>query len=129
MKKLLTLSLFAMFVFAACKKDKIESPSLKGKWAIENNVYKEYLGGALSSTYTDPGAGATMDFQNDGHLVITYADNHTDMLSYTVQPNSKVDIDGDTFEIRNLTASNVTLFLRQDYGMGDYEEVYMNLKR
>lgn len=129
MKKLSILSLIILFVFTACKKDKNETPSLQGKWTVENNVYKEYSGGSLSNTYTDPGAGTTMDFQNNGQMVITYPDKHTDVLSYTLQPNSKVNIDGDIFEIRSLTSSNVTLFLRQDYGLGNYDEVYMNLKR
>lgn len=129
MKKLSILSLVILFLFVACKKDKNESPSLKGKWIVENNVYKEYIGGSLSNTYTDPGGGATMDFPNSGNMVITYPDNHTDAVSYSIQPNSKVKIDGDSFEVRNLTASNVTLFLRQDYSLGDYDEIYINLKR
>lgn len=131
MKKLLTLSLFTLFVVAACNKDKDESQalSLKGKWTVENNVYKEYIGGSLSDTYTEPGAGAAMDFQDNGHVVITYPGYPIESLSYTIKPDSKVDIDGDIFEIRNLTAANVTLFLREDHAPGDYDELYINLKR
>jgi hypothetical protein len=131
MKKLCILSLFTLFVVAACNKNKDESnaPSLAGKWTVENNVYKEYTGGSLSKTYTAPGAGAVMDFQDNGHVVITYPGYPIESLSYAIKHDSKVDIDGDIFEIRDLTASKVSLFLRQDYAPGDYDELYINLKR
>lgn len=132
MKKLSILGLFALLVFASCNKDKETAPpppSLKGKWMVENNVIKEYENGSLSNTHIDPGAGATMDFQDNGHVVITYPGYPIESLLYTIKPDSKVDIDGDIFEIRNLTATNVTLFLREDYAPGEYDEVYINLKR
>ena len=130
MKKLTILSLLTLFIFVACKKDPETEPvSLKGKWQVENSVYKEYVGGALTSTFTEPGAGSTMDFQDNGHVVIKYPDNSVESMLYSIKPDSKVDIDGDVFEVRNLTASAVTLLLREDYSPGEYDEVYINLKR
>jgi hypothetical protein len=130
MKKLLTVSLLTLFVFTACKKDtKPATPSLKGKWTIENFVYKEYIGGALTNTYNDPGAGGTVDFQNNGNVVFTIPGNPVETSPYTIKPDSKVAIDGDIFEVRNLTTSNVTLFIREDYAPGEYDESYINLKR
>ena len=130
MKKLLTAGLLSLFLFTACKKDTQPAPpSLKGKWTIENFVYKEYVGGALTDTYSEPGNGGTMDFQNNGNVVITIPGDPVNSAPYTIKPDSKVDIDGDIFEIRNLTTSNVTLFIREDYAPGEYDELYINLKR
>jgi hypothetical protein len=130
MKKLLTAGLLSLLLFTACKKDpQPTSPSLKGKWTIENYLFKEYIGGTLSDTYTEPGNGGTMDFQNNGNVVITIPGDPIESFPYTIKPDSKVDFDGDIFEIRNLTAANVTLFLREEYAPGEYDELYINLKR
>ena len=130
MKTLLTASLLTLVLFTACKKDtQPAAPSLKGKWTIENFVYKEYVGGALTDTYTEPGAGGTIDFQNNGNVVSTIPGNPVATTPYTIKPDSRVEIDGDIYEIRNLTATNVTLFIREDYAPGEYDESYINLNR
>jgi len=130
MKTLLTASLLTLVLFTACKKDpQPAAPSLKGKWTIENFVYKEYVGGALTDTYTEPGAGGTIDFQNNGNVVSTIPGNPVATTPYTIKPDSRVEIDGDIYEIRNLTATNVTLFIREDYAPGEYDESFINLKR
>jgi hypothetical protein len=121
--------LLAVLVLTACKKDKAPAPSLKGIWTIENFVTKEYMSGALNDTFTKPGNGGTMDFQSNGNVVITIPGSAVETYAYVIKPDSKVDIDGDIYEIRNLTTSNATLFIRQDYGVGDYDEVSVNLKR
>lgn len=128
MKKLFLLALASMTILFACKKDEPEV-SLKGKWTVNNIVLKEYLNGTLANTDTEPGDGTTLDFQDNGHVVITHPGNVIESLTYSIEPNSKVIIDGDLMEIRELTAGSVTLFMRRDYGGGDYDEVYLNLKR
>jgi hypothetical protein len=129
MKKILTISLLTLLVLTACKKDKEPAPSLNGLWTIQSIVTKEYMSGALNDTYTDDGAGRTMDFQGNGNVIITLPGSPSETYSYTMKPGSKVDIDGDTYEVRNLTVSNVTLFLRVDYAPGEYDEISVNLKR
>ena len=120
-----------MIQFVACRKDKEENvaPTLMGKWTVENSVMKEYMNGSLASTYTEHGNGATMDFQNNGHVVITYPGNSVESLVYIIKPDSKVEIDGDIFEIRGLSAASVILYLREDYSPGEHDEVFINLKR
>lgn len=127
MKKLLAISLIGMFVFAACKKP-VEGVSLTGKWNVETVVTKEYENSALINTNTEPGDGYKYDFQNNGSLLITGFLVGT-TVPYTIMGNSTVVIDGDNFEIRNLTNSQVTLFIRQDYAPGEYDELFINLKR
>ena len=126
---LVTLALIISFV--ACKKDKDENiaPTLMGKWSVENSITKEYMNGSLVGTYTEPGNGSTMDFQDNGHVIITYPGSPIESLTYSIKPDSKVEIDGDIFEVKNLSKSSVTLYLRQDYSPGEYDEVYINLKR
>ncbi len=126
MKKTLALSLIVMTLLIACKKDK-EEITLKGKWNVENIITKEYQNGILVNTNTEPGGGYKYDFQNDGNLLISGFLTGT-TVPYKIMSNSKVEIDGDIFEIRNLTSSDVTLFIRIDYG-NDYQEMFLNLKR
>jgi hypothetical protein len=128
MKKLLALSFIGMALFTACKKDPAVEPSLIGKWNVETVVTKEYQNSVIVNTNTEQGNGFKYDFQTNGSLLISSFLNGT-TLPYTIMPNSKVDIDGDIFEIRNLAASQVTLFIHQDYSPGEYDELFINLKR
>jgi hypothetical protein len=126
MKQALILCLGIFMFSMACKKEK--DPSLTGKWNIENSILMYYEGGALVDNVTQPGNGATMDFQQNGKVVI--ADGiGGDTLSYKILTGSKVLIDVDTFEIKNLTAPSVTLSARGPYGTDGYQEVTLNLKR
>jgi len=127
MKKKTILSLIVMILLFACKKDK-EEISLNGKWNLESVITKEYRNGTLVNTHTEPGDGYKYDFQDNGNLVITgFLAGST--VPYIIMSNSKVEIDGDVFEIRNLTRSDVTLFIRVDYTPDEYDELYINLKR
>jgi hypothetical protein len=128
MKKLLAISLMGMFLFTACKKDPAVEPSLTAKWSVETIVTKEYRNAVLINTITEPGDGYKYDFQTNGNLVISSFLNSS-THPYSILPNSKVDIDGDIFEMRNLTASQVTLFFHQDYVPGEYDELFINLKK
>jgi hypothetical protein len=115
-----------MILLVACKKEKAEI-TLKGKWNLENIITKDYQNGTLVNTNTEPGGGYKYDFQENGELHITAFLAASTSL-YTIKPDSKVEIDGDIFEIRNLTSSEVTLFIRTDYG-NDYQEMFLNLNR
>jgi hypothetical protein len=125
MKQALILSLGIFMFLTACKKD--EDPSLKGKWNVENNILKIYSGGT-TVTETQPGNGATMDFQENGNLILTDSSG-PETLQYKILSASKVIIDEDTFDIKNLTASSVTLFAHEDLSADEYDEVNVNLKR
>src|SRR5687768_16186305 len=127
MIKNLTLWLMVLSSFAACKKEEDEI-SLKGKWVAESIIENEYVDSLLTDTYTEPANVTTFDFQNDGTLVIAYPGLPGETLEYTIKPNAKVEIDGDLFDIRALTRSNVTLYGREDYEPGEYDEVLINLR-
>lgn len=129
MKKTFVLSLVIMILLAACKKDPKEEISLVNKWTIDNSVGKEYLNGVLINTTTAPGGGTTIDFQSNGNVLIGHWGSPIESFPYILKPDSKVEFDGDIYEIRNLAASTVTLFLREDFGGGDYDELFINLKK
>ena len=126
MKKTLLLSLIAIIFLVGCKKEK--EISLKGKWNLDTIITKEYQNGALINTNTEQGDGYKYDFQDNGNLLITAFLVGTS-FPYTIMADSKVKIDNDVYEIRNLTASGATLFIHQDFGSSDYEELFLNLKR
>lgn len=126
MKKTLVLGMLVMFLFTACKKDK--DPTLKAKWTVENAVTKEYVNNQLTNTMTIPGGGTTVDFQDNGNVVITNPGQPAETYPYTMS-GSTVSFDGDTWEIKSLTQSSVTLYIREDYSPGEYDEISVNLKR
>ena len=123
------LSLIVLILLSACKKKNEDVViSLKGKWTAENMTYKYYDNNVLISTYSDPATGTTLDFQDNGILVITDPSG-IESFPYSIKPGSKVEFDGGIYEIRNLTGTTVTLFVREDIPPGLYLELYINLKR
>jgi hypothetical protein len=126
MNRYIVFNLIVITLLIACKKDHDEI-SLKGQWNVDNIVTKQYRGGVLSSTETEPGDGYKYDFKDDGNLVITgFLAGST--VPYTIISASEVNIDGGIFAIQNLTKSTVTLVGRVEFDT-DYDEVYINLKR
>jgi hypothetical protein len=81
MKRIIVFCLVFITIFSACKKE--NSPTLPGKWTIENTVVREYVNNMLDDTYTEQGDGTKIDFQNNGHEVITYPDNSVESFPYT----------------------------------------------
>ena len=128
MKKTLLLSLMAMILLVSCNKEK-KQLSIKGKWTVDNFGYKEYVNNTLTSTTTVPGDGTVLDFQDNGNVVITFTAGPPESYPYTIITDSKVEFDGETYEIRNLTATSVTLFAREDFALGEYDELSINMKK
>ena len=133
MQKILLLSLIAMTIYTSCKKDK--DPSLEGKWNFESQTSNYYVDNVFDHGETTPWEGGTFDFQTNGQLVTSQidpslGDTVTATQPYIILPDSKVIIGRDTMEIRNLTASSVTLYSKGEvYPLGNYHEVLYNLKR
>ena len=127
MKRNLLLSLLAIMLLAACKKDNPKDPSLVAKWTLVNTVYKMYMGGAMVFSDDTPGNGTTVDFQSNGTVVAKETGGNATSTTYTIT-GSTVTIDGDQYEIKGLTHSNVTLYRRDGSG-GDYDEETINLKK
>jgi hypothetical protein len=131
MKPITMLFLTALIILSSCKKDPPKeepAPSLKGKWNLESTIIKSYENNALVTTINEPGNGATFDFQTTGNVVMSH-DGVIESHQYTITSDSKVDIEGYIYEIRNLMAHSVTLFLRDEYSPGNYAEIEQTFKR
>jgi hypothetical protein len=133
MRKILLLALIAITIFTSCKKDK--APSLEGKWNFESLTVNYYVDNIFDHGETTPWEGGTYDFQANGQLVTTQIDPSTGdtviaTQAYTILPDSKVAIGRGIMEIRNLTASSVTLYSKDEVNpAGEYTELYFNLTR
>jgi hypothetical protein len=128
MKQKLLLALVTIMLVAACKKDK-KDISLLGKWTLENTISKEYNNGVMVSQDTEPGDGTIVDFQGNGKVIATDKQGNVDAGTYAIKPDSKVEIDGDLFDMQNLTASNVTLYRKESFTASYYIEIIITLKR
>ena len=131
MKPIAILSLAAAIILTSCKKDPVKeepAPSLQGKWTRESTNIKSYENSVLTNAITLPGNGATFDFQTNGNVVMSH-DGVVESHPYTITPDSKVNIEGFIYEIRNLTAHSVTLFLRDEASPGNYDEFEDTFKR
>ena len=128
MKRVLFLSILAITLFASCKKDsEDEETSIKGKWTVQNIITKEYVNNVLTTTDDEPGEGTTLDFQENGDVIITNPSG-TKTFPYTLT-GSNISFEGDTHQIRDLSKTAVTLYLKEDFGGGYYYEFFINLKR
>lgn len=126
MKKATFIFFVAILSLGACRKDKA-GPTLQGKWTLDNILVKEYINGALENTMSEPGNGTVWDFRDNGHVVMTEPGSSPETHTYSVQANSKVNIDGFVFEIKSLDAVSATLYIRQDDSQERYTEVFNNL--
>lgn len=122
MKKLLFIAL-AIMVLAlnACKKD-AAAPTLVGKWKIATVILKA---GTTSTTYTGT-ATDYADFKVTGKVELSLMDKLTE-TPYTIVANT-VTIDGQIFEIRNLSGSNASLYYSTVVDGAKFEET-INLSK
>lgn len=130
-KLILFIAIITSLIIAACEKnkDKNSTPSLEGKWELVNTIYLEVENGVEVSDYNYTGiAGDYIDFRSD-HKVYSHVDGFDDVSGYTLLNNNKVDIEGDTLEIRSLTKASVTLYEKSYTNLNSYEENTVNLKR
>ncbi len=118
----------ALVLLVSCKKDDAET-SILGRWTVESIAVKEYLNNNLDDSYTEPGFGTTIEFFNNGTVVTTVPGSTPETNTYSLQSGSKVEIDGETYDIKVLTKNDLQLFGREDYGPGEYTEVTLNMER
>ena len=131
MRKNLMLSLVLIILFTGCEKSIQETPiSLTGKWTVENQIVKEFANGILGYSNITPGDGRTIDFQANGNMIESIPGLPDVSTPYSMKPGSKVEFNGEIYEIKTLTATNASLFIRRSNPTGEYtQEVTINLKR
>jgi hypothetical protein len=128
MKKVIII-LMAFFLFNACKKDKTDELSIKGKWDLINLVANTYENNILTDTETESGSGTTYNFQGNGIVIVADVDNGTESFPYSIESDSQIRMDGQLIDIKNLTSNTVTLSFRDVFSPTIYTEVIVNLQR
>ena len=130
MKKIILSTFVIILFFGACKPDpEIAPPSLVGKLNVVNYQTKEWINGTVVSDDNYIGKPADyFDFKSDNTLSFNI-DGFGLTVSYQLQTDSKVVINGDTYTIQTLTANNATLYLKYNHTSTNYDEEIINLRR
>jgi hypothetical protein len=139
MNKLL-LILFGVLFVLGCSKKNNPSPqaTIVGKWAIQGDTSRQYVAGALNSTYVIVGINSPYyQFNADGtgtlkqnlgppDLIETFTytlSNGSITLNFPVQPASPNNAFQLSWEIEKLTA-NTVIFLWDDTSPGNGSSEY-----
>ncbi|MGB3196417.1 MAG: lipocalin family protein [Saprospiraceae bacterium] len=132
-KLLLCGVILALGIFSCGKND--DSPlSIVGKWNIVRSVDIETSSSIRDTITTIYKQGSYIDFQKNGTVSLNLIDDsgttYTDTATYTVVPNGVnilVDNDTEFYEIKKLTSSELTIYLKDDFnnGAGDLQETYI----
>ncbi|MEO5647006.1 MAG: hypothetical protein ABIQ56_01520 [Chitinophagaceae bacterium] len=112
-----------MLVFASCKKSDLQSSPnmIMGRWQIESNVFNEYYNYQNHESVFYGRPNDYFDFRQDGYVVISN-NGYVENLRYTFSSDNRLNIDGEVFEIRSLTNTQMILYNRKHYSVGEYDE-------
>lgn len=131
-KLLLCAVILALGIFSCGKND--DSPvSIVGKWNIVRSVDIETSSSIRDTITTIYKQGSYIDFQKNGTVSLNLIDDSgttfTDTATYTVVPNGVnilVDNDTEFYEIKKLTSSELTLYIKDyDNGAGELSETFI----
>src|SRR5690606_18804325 len=118
-----------MFIFIACDKDDDDvQASIQHKWSVNNAIFN-VESPIFDTSYTYIGtANDYFDFRNDGKLY-SHMDNQTDTVNYQFINDSKLLVDGDTFNISVLTNTQLQLNYTDSSGVDSFYQTLLNLTR
>ncbi|MEO6683797.1 MAG: hypothetical protein ABIN48_13325 [Ginsengibacter sp.] len=127
-KLILSFVIIISIMISSCEKNKVKL-SLQGKWEIVNISIVEVENGVKIYEENYLGKpGDYIDFRSD-NKVYSEVDGVEDVGNYTLLKDNKVIVEGDTLEIRSLTKSSVTLFLKSYTNSTSFDESTINLIR
>jgi outer membrane lipoprotein-sorting protein len=112
MKKILLLLIMIVSLFSACKKKDVEKTTTEkvlGIWKINNIVYKEIYNGTTNNSSYNGIVTDVMDFRADGKIYWNFS-GVKDTSVYSILSDSKLQFDGDQFDIRTLTDNQMSLY-------------------
>lgn len=131
-KLLLCGVILALGVFSCGKND--DSPlSIVGKWNILRSLDIETSSSIPDTTISIYKSGSYIDFNAGGTVSVNLIDDSgiifTDTTSYTIVQNGfniLVDNDTEFYEIKKLTSSELTLYIKDyDNGAGELSETFI----
>ncbi|MDJ1497642.1 hypothetical protein QNI19_32180 [Cytophagaceae bacterium DM2B3-1] len=127
MKKQLLLPLFVALLVAlpACKKNDEPKADLLGFWNVMERTRITTTTGAspVTSKTTYSEGQFTLDFKANGDLVVN--GNATDPEPWKRISETRIEIDGLEYDIRQLTASQLVLFSTQPVSGSVREETFV----
>ncbi len=136
-KLLLCGVILALGIFSCGKND--DSPlSIVGKWNILRSLDIETSSSIRDTITKIYKQGSFIDFKPGGTVSVNFIDDSgvifTDTASYTIVQNGVnilVDNETEFYEIKKLTSSELTLYLKDDFsnGVGDLQETYVYATR
>ena len=125
MRKIFSVLMLSLVLFASCKKDGANTSQLKGTWYAETETERYYVNNQLD--YED-------EFQ-DPDLTLVFKDNNVVEISVdgltvegTYNSNS-ISYAGETAEIRNFTSTSFTLYQKETIDAGEYYEYTFAMKK
>ena len=117
MKKMLTCSICTLTLFAACKKNDNNTPSidkskLYGRWSEVLDVYSTN-GSAPDSNYFDPNKPFVWDYQPDYFVIIGFPGQTPDTGKYTISGTTMnwLDSNGNSFFKQSIDVLNDTMLV------------------
>jgi hypothetical protein len=136
MRKIITTTIAAcllIFSLASCKKEqpvieKTPQQKIVGKWMIETVMENDHYSGSDHITTENGTSADFMDFHADG-MVATSFQGMTDYVDYKFPSATMIVIDGDAFEVKTFTDNKFVMYVKENYGGGDFDEFTVTLKR
>jgi hypothetical protein len=131
MKKLTFVLIASIALFTACKKKDVEKTTAEkviGNWKVNSITSKQVFNGNTTNYPYTGIATDFMDFRADGKIYWNLGGTK-DTSAYTIISESKLQFDGDEFDIKVLTDKQMSLFNKttEPNNPADYYETTFNL--
>jgi hypothetical protein len=135
MKKLLFVAFAAIALFSACKKKdvvvaKTTAEKVLGKWNLSSYVDNSYYSSQNHLTTYTGLAGDYTDFRADGKAYSLFQ-NSRDTVAYNVASDTKITVDGESYDIKTLTDNQFILYTKSlsPSNPANYYETTVNLAK
>ena len=136
MKKTVLSVLALSALVYSCKKDddKSNAEKIVGKWNEVRIIENAHTNGAdHKDTATIPVGFASIEFLSNG-TAYDNGPNYKDTATYKVDGSNliltyKGNTSSDTVQIKNLTGSDLTLYIKDLSSNGDYDETTVDFKK
>ena len=102
-------------LFTACKKTETTATTtaqkVLGKWTYVSDVFTYHSQGTTTTTTTLANASDYADFRANGKVIIQFQ-NSFDTSDYKIINDNQISIDGDTAQIKTLTATSFITYYK-----------------
>jgi hypothetical protein len=133
MKKILlftTAIVLLAFSFSSCKKKDKETTAVKiqHQWTIVNYIDNNHDAGGDNIETTNPTSGDFINFSSDGTANFQL-DGATGTSSYSLIGDTQILLGTETYTIKTLTDTQLTLYSKDVISSTEFEEFTVNMIR